>query len=171
MKTCRTSVERLDVFWRNNNYNLINLLKTKRIRSRCQESGGVIASEERNQNRSSPLKLVLIDIRVPPDESGGARGSPAIDTAQREKRLLNGLLQNLLPAVGPAVRSMVLAYSSTVSSKMVTRRRLASFGLRRRPGLTCCCCCFQVRQILSFCPNIRHLDLTQTDVTDCAFDR
>ncbi|XP_056271258.1 F-box/LRR-repeat protein 5 isoform X2 [Pseudoliparis swirei] len=79
------------------------------------------------------------------DESGGARGSPAIDTAQREKRLLNGLLQNLLPAVGPAVRSMVLAYSSTVSSKMV-------------------------RQILSFCPNIRHLDLTQTDVTDCAFD-
>ncbi|TNN42863.1 F-box/LRR-repeat protein 5 [Liparis tanakae] len=79
------------------------------------------------------------------DESGGARGSPAIDTAQREKRLLNGLIQNLLPAVGPAVRSMVLAYSSTVSSKMV-------------------------RQILSFCPNIRHLDLTQTDVTDCAFD-
>lgn len=30
---------------------------------------------------------------------------------------------------------------------------------------------FQVRQILSFCPNITHLDLTQTDVTDFAFDR
>ena len=31
--------------------------------------------------------------------------------------------------------------------------------------------CFQVRQILSLCPNIIHLDLTQTDVTDSAFDR
>lgn len=30
---------------------------------------------------------------------------------------------------------------------------------------------FQVRQILSLCPNITHLDLTQTDVTDIAFDR
>ncbi|XP_034387081.1 F-box/LRR-repeat protein 5 [Cyclopterus lumpus] len=79
------------------------------------------------------------------DESGRARGSPAIDTAQREKRLLNGIIQNLLPAVGPSVKSIVLAYSSTVSSKMV-------------------------RQILGFCPNITHLDLTQTDVTDCAFD-
>uniref|UniRef100_A0A4W6BSC4 F-box/LRR-repeat protein 5 n=1 Tax=Lates calcarifer TaxID=8187 RepID=A0A4W6BSC4_LATCA len=66
-------------------------------------------------------------------------------TAQREKRLLNGIIQNLLPAVGPSVKSVVLAYSSTVSSKMV-------------------------RQILSLCPNITHLDLTQTDVTDFAFD-
>lgn len=30
---------------------------------------------------------------------------------------------------------------------------------------------FQVRQILSLCPNITHLDLTQTNVTDFAFDR
>lgn len=30
---------------------------------------------------------------------------------------------------------------------------------------------FKVRQILSLCPNITHLDLTQTDVTDFAFDR
>ncbi|XP_075943414.1 F-box/LRR-repeat protein 5 [Anarhichas minor] len=80
------------------------------------------------------------------DESDGSkRDSLAIDTAQREKRLLNGIIQNLLPAVGPSVKSIVLAYSSTVSSKMV-------------------------RQILSLCPNITHLDLTQTDVTDCAFD-
>ncbi|KAK1897316.1 F-box/LRR-repeat protein 5 [Dissostichus eleginoides] len=79
------------------------------------------------------------------DESLSSRGCLAITTAQREKRLLNGLIQNLLPAVGPSVRSVVLAYSSTVSSKMV-------------------------RQILSFCPNISHLDLTQTAVTDSAFD-
>ncbi|XP_068448826.1 F-box/LRR-repeat protein 5 isoform X2 [Clinocottus analis] len=79
------------------------------------------------------------------DESGPARASLAIDAAQREKRLLNGLVQNLLPAVGPAVKSIVLAFSSTASSKMV-------------------------RQILSFCPNISHLDLTQTHVSDCAFD-
>ncbi|XP_044217044.1 F-box/LRR-repeat protein 5 [Thunnus albacares] len=79
------------------------------------------------------------------DVSGHTEGSLAINTAQREKRLLNGLIQNLLPAVGPSVKSVVLAYSSTVSSKMV-------------------------RQILSLCPNITHLDLTQTDVTDFAFD-
>lgn len=72
-------------------------------------------------------------------------GFLAISTAQREKRLLNGIIQTLLPAVGPSVKSLVLAYSSTVSSKMV-------------------------RQILSLCPNITHLDLTQTAVTDSAFD-
>ncbi|KAJ7986524.1 hypothetical protein DPEC_G00340760 [Dallia pectoralis] len=71
--------------------------------------------------------------------------SLAISAAQREKELLNGMIQNLLPAVGSSVRSIVLAYSSTVSSKMV-------------------------RQILSLCPNLIHLDLTQTDVTDSAFD-
>ncbi|KAM7013295.1 F-box/LRR-repeat protein 5 [Tautogolabrus adspersus] len=79
------------------------------------------------------------------DVSGQKQSSLAISTAQREKKLLNGIIQNLLPAVGPSVKSIVLAYSSTVSSKMV-------------------------RQILSFCPNITHLDLTQTDVTDSAFD-
>ncbi|KAL1022566.1 hypothetical protein UPYG_G00029350 [Umbra pygmaea] len=71
--------------------------------------------------------------------------SLAISTAQREKKLLNGMIHNLLPAVGSSVRSIVLAYSATVSSKMV-------------------------RQILSLCPNLSHLDLTQTDVTDSAFD-
>ncbi|KAG9331563.1 hypothetical protein JZ751_018835 [Albula glossodonta] len=71
--------------------------------------------------------------------------SPAISAVQREKKLLNGIIQNLLPAVGPSVKSIVLAYSSALSSKMV-------------------------RQILSLCPNLTHLDLTQTDVTDSAFD-
>ncbi|KAM3876065.1 F-box/LRR-repeat protein 5 [Diretmus argenteus] len=78
------------------------------------------------------------------DVSGHMEG-PLISTAQREKKLLNGIIQNLLPTVGSSVKSIVLAYSSTVSSKMV-------------------------RQILSLCPNITHLDLTQTDVTDVAFD-
>lgn len=79
------------------------------------------------------------------DVSGHTEGSLAISMAQREKRLLNGLIQHLLPTVGPSVKSIILAYSCTVSSKMV-------------------------RQILSLCPNITHLDLTQTDVTDFAFD-
>ncbi|XP_071010464.1 F-box/LRR-repeat protein 5 [Oncorhynchus clarkii lewisi] len=80
------------------------------------------------------------------DESDAScEDSLAISAAQREKKLLNGMIQNLLPAVGSSVRSIVLAYSSTVSSKMV-------------------------RQILSLCPNLTHLDLTQTDVTDSAFD-
>ncbi|XP_028300737.1 F-box/LRR-repeat protein 5-like [Gouania willdenowi] len=79
------------------------------------------------------------------DASSHTEGSKAISIAQREKRLLNGFIQNLLPVVGSFVKSIILAYSSTVSSKMV-------------------------RQILDLCPNITHLDLTQTDVTDVAFD-
>ncbi|XP_034438729.1 F-box/LRR-repeat protein 5 isoform X1 [Hippoglossus hippoglossus] len=79
------------------------------------------------------------------DVSDHSVGSLAISNARREKKLLNGIIQNLLPAVGSSVKSIVLAYSSTVSSKMV-------------------------RQILSLCPNIILLDLTQTDVTDFAFD-
>ncbi|XP_071768923.2 F-box/LRR-repeat protein 5 [Centroberyx gerrardi] len=79
------------------------------------------------------------------DESDVSGHMEAISTAQREKKLLNGIIQNLLPAVGSSVKSIVLAYSSTVSSKMV-------------------------RQILSLCPNVTHLDMTQTDVTDFAFD-
>ncbi|XP_077440049.1 F-box/LRR-repeat protein 5 [Vanacampus margaritifer] len=79
------------------------------------------------------------------DESDECGGSLAISTAQREKRLLNGIIQNLLPVVGQHVKSLVLAYGSTVSSKMV-------------------------RQILNLCPNVARLDLTQTDVTDFAFD-
>ncbi|XP_064190268.1 F-box/LRR-repeat protein 5 [Anguilla rostrata] len=80
------------------------------------------------------------------DESEGAlEDSPAIGAIQREKKVLNGIIQNLLPAVGPSVRSIVLAYSVALSSKMV-------------------------RQILSLCPNLTHLDLTQTDITDSAFD-
>ncbi|KAJ8377129.1 hypothetical protein SKAU_G00077090 [Synaphobranchus kaupii] len=80
------------------------------------------------------------------DESEGAlEDSSAFGAIQREKKLLNGLIQNLLPAVGPSVKSLVLAYSSALSSKMV-------------------------RQILSLCPNLTHLDLTQTDITDSAFD-
>uniref|UniRef100_A0A8C1XHI5 F-box and leucine-rich repeat protein 5 n=1 Tax=Cyprinus carpio TaxID=7962 RepID=A0A8C1XHI5_CYPCA len=54
------------------------------------------------------------------DESETApEESPDISAVQREKRLLNGIVQNLLPAVGPSVRSLSLAYSSAVSSKMV----------------------------------------------------
>ncbi|XP_063057859.1 F-box/LRR-repeat protein 5 isoform X2 [Engraulis encrasicolus] len=80
------------------------------------------------------------------DESEkGSDESSAYNAVQREKKLLNGMIQNLLPAVGPSVRSITLAYSFAVSSKMV-------------------------RQILSLCPNLTYLDLTQTDVTDSAFD-
>ncbi|KAJ3599817.1 hypothetical protein NHX12_033771 [Muraenolepis orangiensis] len=79
------------------------------------------------------------------DVSGPVEDSRAISVVQREKKLLKGMIQNLLPVVSSSVRSVVLAYSSTVSSKMV-------------------------RQVLALCPNITHLDLTQTDITDSAFD-
>lgn len=48
-----------------------------------------------------------------------SEGCPAISAVQREKKLLDGMIQNLLPTVGPSVRSLSLAYSSAVSSKMV----------------------------------------------------
>ncbi|MGH0154482.1 UNVERIFIED_CONTAM: hypothetical protein FKN15_054017 [Acipenser sinensis] len=79
------------------------------------------------------------------DSEEAAEDSPAINTAQREKHLLNGMIKNLLPVVGPSVKSLILAYSSAVSSKMI-------------------------RQMLKLCPNLTHLDLTQTDITDSAFD-
>lgn len=47
---------------------------------------------------------------------------PGISAVQREKKLLDGMIQNLLPTVGPSVRSLSLAYSSAVSSKMVSIR-------------------------------------------------
>ncbi|XP_069488035.1 F-box/LRR-repeat protein 5 [Ambystoma mexicanum] len=79
------------------------------------------------------------------DESENAEeDTPAVSNAQREKHLLHGLIHNLLPRVGSSVKTIVLAYSSAVSSKMV-------------------------RQMLELCPNLEHLDLTQTDISDSAF--
>ncbi|XP_072423710.1 F-box/LRR-repeat protein 5 isoform X1 [Chiloscyllium punctatum] len=66
--------------------------------------------------------------------------------AQREAQLLQAVIHYLLPQVGAAVRTLVLAYSSTLSSQMV-------------------------RQILNSCPRLQYLDLTQTAVTDSAFNR
>jgi len=51
------------------------------------------------------------------EESG--EESIAISIAQMEKRLLHGLIHNVLPYVGTSVKTLVLAYSSAVSSKMV----------------------------------------------------
>lgn len=48
-----------------------------------------------------------------------AEDSLAINIAQMEKRLLHGLIHHVLPLVGPSVKTLVLAYSSAVSSKMV----------------------------------------------------
>ncbi|KFM07415.1 F-box/LRR-repeat protein 5, partial [Aptenodytes forsteri] len=80
------------------------------------------------------------------DESEeAAEDSLAINIAQMEKRLLHGLIHNVLPHVGSSVKTLVLAYSSVVSSKMV-------------------------RQILELCPNLEYLDLTQTDISDSAFE-
>ncbi|KAM4809545.1 F-box/LRR-repeat protein 5 [Rhinophrynus dorsalis] len=69
----------------------------------------------------------------------------SINAAQREKELLHGIVHNILPFVGHSVKTIVLAYSSAASNKLV-------------------------RQMLEFCPNLEHLDLTQTDISDSAFD-
>ncbi|XP_048365199.1 F-box/LRR-repeat protein 5 [Sphaerodactylus townsendi] len=80
------------------------------------------------------------------DESEeNAEESLAISIIQKEKAVLQGVIHNVLPRVGTSVKTMVLAYSSAVSNKMV-------------------------RQILELCPNLEHLDLTQTDISDSAFE-
>ena len=68
--------------------------------------------------------MVLFSIHILPCLDVSCEDSLAISAAQREKKLLNGMIQNLLPAVGSSVRSIVLAYSSTVSSKMVWTRNI-----------------------------------------------
>ncbi|XP_067880465.1 F-box/LRR-repeat protein 5 isoform X2 [Heterodontus francisci] len=81
------------------------------------------------------------------DESEEARhGISVLNKTQREAQLLQGLIHFLLPQVGLAVQTLVLAYSTTLSSQMV-------------------------RMILSSCPKLEYLDLTQTRVTDSAFNR
>lgn len=54
-----------------------------------------------------------------------AEDSLAINIAQMEKRLLHGLIHNVLQHVGSSVKTLVLAYSSAVSSKMVCNLKLA----------------------------------------------
>lgn len=121
------------------------------------------------------MSSVMSPMLLSADVSGRTQGSKEISTAQREKRLLHGLIQNLLPAVGTSVKSIILAYSSTVSSKMVGRAAGAASGCYEdhfQSGFHFLSWFLsQVRQILSLCPNITHLDLTQTDVTDFAFER
>ncbi|KAJ7329374.1 hypothetical protein JRQ81_015548, partial [Phrynocephalus forsythii] len=80
------------------------------------------------------------------DESEeNAEESLAISIVQKEKDLLQGLIHNVLPRVGNSVKTIVLAYSSAISNKMV-------------------------RQILELCPNLEYLDFTQTDISDSAFE-
>ncbi|XP_044152719.1 F-box/LRR-repeat protein 5 [Bufo gargarizans] len=84
-----------------------------------------------------------IDESEEPEDDEGY--SSSVIVAQQEKELLHGLIQYILPHVGQSVKTLVLAYSSAASSKMI-------------------------RQMLEFCPNLEHLDLTQTDISDSAFD-
>lgn len=49
-----------------------------------------------------------------------AEESLAISVVQKEKDLLQGLIHNVLPHVGSSVKTIVLAYSSAISNKMVS---------------------------------------------------
>ncbi|XP_041035589.1 F-box/LRR-repeat protein 5 isoform X2 [Carcharodon carcharias] len=85
------------------------------------------------------------DADIDESEEAGP-GLSTLSKTQREALLLPGLIHYLLPQVGVSVKTLVLAYSSSLSSQMV-------------------------RQILNSCPKLEHLDLTQTAVTDSAFNR
>lgn len=78
--------------------------------------------------RPSKRKIITC-IFCLPDVSGHTEGSLAISMAQREKRLLNGIIQHLLPTVGPSVKSIILAYSCTVSSKMVCGTKCSFYNV------------------------------------------
>ncbi|XP_063165694.1 F-box/LRR-repeat protein 5 isoform X1 [Candoia aspera] len=84
------------------------------------------------------------DADIDESEENGEE-SLAISIVQKEKDLLQGIIHNVLPRVGSSVKTIVLAYSSAISNKMV-------------------------RQILELCPNLEYLDLTQTDISDSAFE-
>lgn len=68
------------------------------------------------QKLTGPIIMLSISV-ISPEEA--SEENPAVNAVQREKKLLNGMIQNLLPIVGPHVRSIVLAYSFALSSKMV----------------------------------------------------
>ncbi|XP_026531649.1 F-box/LRR-repeat protein 5 [Notechis scutatus] len=84
------------------------------------------------------------DADIDESEENGEESS-AISIVQKEKDLLQGIIHNILPRVGSSVKTIVLAYSSALSNKMV-------------------------RHILELCPNLEYLDLTQTDISDSAFE-
>ncbi|KAL7981854.1 hypothetical protein Chor_000911 [Crotalus horridus] len=84
------------------------------------------------------------DADIDESEENGEE-SLAISIVQKEKNLLQGIIHNILPRVGSSVKTIVLAYSSAISNKMV-------------------------RHILELCPNMEYLDLTQTDISDSAFE-
>ncbi|XP_058048295.1 F-box/LRR-repeat protein 5 isoform X2 [Ahaetulla prasina] len=84
------------------------------------------------------------DADIDESEENGEESS-AISIVQKEKDLLQGIIHNILPRVGSSVKTIVLAYSSAISNKMV-------------------------RYILELCPNLEYLDLTQTDISDSAFE-
>ncbi|XP_018100147.1 F-box/LRR-repeat protein 5 isoform X1 [Xenopus laevis] len=85
------------------------------------------------------------DADIDESEETGEEEDSSISMAQREKELLNSLVHYILPYVGHSVKTLVLAYSSATSSKVI-------------------------RQMLEYCPNLEHLDLTQTDISDSAFN-
>ncbi|XP_078469015.1 F-box/LRR-repeat protein 5 isoform X2 [Lampetra fluviatilis] len=63
---------------------------------------------------------------------------------QRELGCLKTLVQSILPVAGPSVKSLVLSKSKAANNSLVQR-------------------------ILSLCPNLEYLDLTQTKISDSAF--
>ena len=64
--------------------------------------------------------------------------------AVREVRVISGLVKHVLPRVGSGVEQCDLSHSRSLSSSLV-------------------------HKILKLCPNLRHLNLAHTRITDAAF--
>uniref|UniRef100_UPI00358EA402 F-box/LRR-repeat protein 5 n=1 Tax=Myxine glutinosa TaxID=7769 RepID=UPI00358EA402 len=78
------------------------------------------------------------------DESGEDLNEATSLALKQEKQCLRSILQNILPVAGPFVKSVILANSKAATNTMVQR-------------------------ILTLCPNLEYLDLTQTRIGDTAF--
>ncbi|KAK6174979.1 hypothetical protein SNE40_013526 [Patella caerulea] len=91
---------------------------------------------------------IVIDEDADIDESPGSElssgGDDNVRQVKREVKVLLSIVKYLLPRVGSAVKIFNLAYSQGISNGMVKR-------------------------ILKLCPNLEHLNLRQTRVTDGAF--
>ncbi|OCT96732.1 F-box/LRR-repeat protein 5-like [Xenopus laevis] len=98
----------------------------------------------RRKDESRAFQECDEDADIDESEETGEEDS-SINVAQREKELLNSLVQYVLPYIGHSVKTLVLAYSSATSNKVISR-------------------------MLEHCPNLEYLDLTQTDISDSAFN-
>ncbi|KAK2165310.1 hypothetical protein LSH36_52g07052 [Paralvinella palmiformis] len=91
-------------------------------------------------------EFITLDDDADIDESLDNGFSALIQRVKNEARILTGLSSHLLPRVGLCVQKLVLSRCRTLTNGLLQR-------------------------FLSLCPNVEHLDLSQTKITDAGLRR